>query len=299
MTQYDYEIKHGDDAFLMRRNLHDSFGVITSGKITITNNGGSELLAATDVTIASATTLAAQALAGENTATVSGGTWEPGDLLRIEDSDDGGPEIVLVESFDSSSKILRFEERLQRDHSSGADVTPRWVSYTLDASDVDTWVNSTEGMTTWGTWNTDDLELTNSFIVGKRSFALGGNESDFARRYPHYYKIIDDGAFGVFERDALQDLIDMVGQPYGKDFVNLVSTSEGRRPLQAQIAYLVALGQGNEWEKESVSMAQYVDQQMSQIRKNRKWFDSDEDKVKDDEENQHQNKPLTSIGRAY
>jgi hypothetical protein len=293
MALFDYEIMYEDSSFVLRRELPEIYGTTTTANITITDTGGDDMLAETAATIPTATTLSSASSAGAKTITVAAGTWEPDDLIRIADSDAGHPETRRVESFNSSTKIITLTERLQYAHSSAAAVNGRWITYTLDASTTATWSLGIEGSIYWSGFSTDDAPLKNTFRVGKFQFAPDDLSGRFAMRYPHYYNALPEHSFDEFYEDALDDIVERFGK-FGPDFMKLVSIREGRRLLMAQIAYLIAVGQGDGWEYERDTSLNDIDRLFTQLRTSRNWYDEDEDDIRDDEEFYTANKPLPS-----
>jgi hypothetical protein len=291
----DFRVLYGDATATIRRELPESFDSVTAGEITIYDTGGTELVAATAVTVPTATTLASAVTAGEKTCTVAGGTWEPGDILRIEDSNSGPPEDFEVESFNATSKVITSKERFQYAHANAAAVSARWVTYVWDVSTTATYTNLLEGTFEWATWTPDNPGITNSWVISKRELAVGGLEHEFANLYPHYYAVVEDDAWGDFEQNAYIEL-EQNFAPYGQDFMNLISTRAAKRLLMVQIAYLIAWGQGSVWESERTAMHTELDRLITLFKQQRNWFDTDQDLAREDEEWQSLAMPLPRRG---
>jgi hypothetical protein len=288
---HDYEISYGDAAFEIRREFPDTYGSITAADITVENTAGTEIVAATATTVPTATTISADSTRGTNVCTVTAGTWEPNDLIMIADSDDGGAEIRRVKSFDSATKIVTVTERWREGHKSGTAFSARWCTYSLNASSATNYSASTEGYFQWDGFNTDDLPLRSSWTVGKFTYAPGDLQDRFRMRYPHYAEVMPENSWDEYYDAALDELVERF-QPYGKDFSKLVNIRAGQRLLLAQIAYLIAIGQGDGWEYERDTQAMELDRLETQFRAIRNWTDDDEDGVRDENEWSPVGKPL-------
>jgi hypothetical protein len=284
--KHDYLILFGDAAFTLRREMPESWATPTVN-ITVKDSENNTLQAATPATITAATTISADATRGRRTITVAAGTWEPGDLLRIADSDDGGPEDVRVESFDSVTKIVTLEQRLEESHASGAAVSARWMTYSLDASSATNYPNLREGSILWDP-NTDDQAIRNTFQVSTKTLLPGGLEETFRIVYPAEAADVTDGGWATLEGGAIDRLANYY-EGRGRNIRALVSESAAEDLIMSQIAYMVAVGSGKV--ERSVQLENNLARAKSEFEVVRRWTDTDQDDTLEDAEDERSDQP--------
>ena len=204
------QIKYSDDSFELREEFPERIvpnaESITDVTIALADTGGEEILAATSATLYTATTLDADASAGDAYVTFANGATalNRGDRVLIGDSDDGPPEMLVCHHYDATNRRAYGEYELQHAHASGAAVVGLWATYDLDVSDTDTYV---KGYQLVGTWDpdTDDEAWTERYIIsGTATAAAAGLWKDMRAIYPSVYEEATKGDLVTLEAHIRQ-----------------------------------------------------------------------------------------------
>ena len=260
-----------------------TWGVSETGTYTIT---------AAKATALTATTLGAAATRGKGTIQLASVTdLVEGYPLRIAMSADGKSEDVIIASVNSSTKVCGLTDRLKFSHTTGAAVTGRRLSYSLDASQSD-FTSGLDFNVIWDLTNTDDPAWREDAEVLKRSVAIGGLEQKFRTLYPHYYAQIPDGEFDVYQETAFDELRMLFEWKAQRDIDKLVNPDEIEPVLLRQIAYNIAAAGDDSWEKEQLIMRMERDDWLTRMSQARIWIDSNQDDIETDDEVQSMDRPL-------
>ncbi len=283
-----YQIPYGDAAFVLRRNFPDRWDVVTACKCSVYNQAGTALQAAASTTIYTATTLAAAASRGENTITVDAGAGNlaQGDLIRLTNP----KEIREVLSYNASTKVATVTERLDNDHANGSAVTPRWMTYELDASGS-SYTSGLDLSIIWDTLDTDDLPVTDEAEILKRTTRAGGLEEHFRVRYPHYYEVLPSNTWDTYEDDSWNELR-LIFLSRDRDIDKMISGANINELHMVQIAYMIAMAQDGGWEAEIQMMDLLRTDLLDRFAAAQIWTDTDQDLVKEDSEVQSARRPL-------
>jgi hypothetical protein len=199
-VSYD-QITFGDSTFTFRYEFPDSWDSadITTVKIQIADENGTEILAATAATLYTATTLNAAVSVGDTTATLAAGAsaLNPGDCIQIADSDTGPPERRVVHSWNNTSKVVTVKKRWGEAHSSGTAVAGCWATYQADVSDSDDFAKGAMIVVTWSAFDgagTPTLAYTpqkEMYQVGAFSYSSSAFWEDFKSVFPAEYTIAE------------------------------------------------------------------------------------------------------------
>ena len=114
-------------------------------------------------------------------------TEEPreGARYRIKSADGGVIEDIVCHSWEGSSNeyVITLKDDLTQDHTAGDSVTGCYATYSLDASDTDTWTKNKRLIIIWTPEGSDDGAVRFDGIVGAYEFA-GVDASDAGKPKP-------------------------------------------------------------------------------------------------------------------
>jgi len=245
-------------------------------------------------TLFTASTLSAAATAGEAEITLASVTsLTEGSVVRIAMSADGQSEDVEIASVNTSTKVCGLTDYLRFDHTSGAAVSGRFVSYDIDVSDTDIYTSGLDIKIIWDLYDTDDPAWSEDAEILKRSVAFGGLEAEFKDGFAHYYAEIPSGGFASAQKRAYETLRRRFSQTVQRDLDKLVNPEDLEEILFWQIAYNIAWAGDDSWEREQVATKQTLDELINRFAgATNIWIDDDQDDVEDDEDVQPMDRPL-------
>ncbi len=278
-----HRVKYGYNANVLRAELPDDYDTITAAAITITKDAdGTDLLAATAATVYTATTLNGAVEAGADTVTVDSGAdnLAAGDLIRIS-STSGGAETMRVTAYNATTKVATLDDYLLYDHESGAAVTARWLTYTLDASTTSTWTSGLDFTIEWNP-TSDNQPWTEPGEILERTTG-GASGTLFSVLYSHYDKAIPSGKFNDYESAANEELRSLfLGR--GVDIDKLVASYSIQPLIMAQMALFIAETGDDTWAGERAAMGKKRDDLLDSFTSSYQWIDKDQDLAVDDGE---------------
>ena len=289
----DHSIKYGDASFVLVADLPDRYGNVTSGTCSIANTEGS-VLDYGAITIATATTLAAVAgpdATSDSAITVASVTgMYVDDLIKI--AGDEGTVLARIKGIDTGNKILELDHYLNTDFAIGDAVTLRTVRYTVDVSTVATFPKGLELVVRWGMdedgapdWDTDDVPFLQSAVIDSFTTQISGLQSEFARTYERYYKMINPDTWAAKE-DLIWDTLNARFDLKGRDLRYIVKQDEIRPLFLAEMAYHIALTGDSSTNDEVTRLAANRDQILTVFSARAVWSDDDQDGAEDEEETQ-------------
>ena len=163
----------------------------SSSTLTITDTNGTELLAATAVDVYAGDTLASAAERQVNQLVLTTGeALVAGDIVRV--TGDNFWEDIEVQSYDADTKTVTLRDRTDIAFPAGSTVAGRWMSYTLDASDTDTWAHLDTLVLIW-TWNATDEPQREYAQIVKYKYDPGALQNKFRSRFLKYHELLQDG----------------------------------------------------------------------------------------------------------
>lgn len=274
-------IKYGDSSFVIKSIMPSKWSQPTGVTITITRDTGIELVAATAATLYAGDTTATAISKLSKTATITTGTAVIDGQILAVGSDAYGWKEMVVESYDSSTKLITFKERFQEALPAGVYIKGRELSYTLDASGDD-WDFTGDVSVVWTPAGISELPFTQLFTVLKRESASGGLESKFAVQFEDYYKHCI-GSFDQFEKTA-RLMVTQKLKNMNRDLPKIIDSDEYDFLIMQRIAINIAAAHGGDFEtRYAVLSAEYNDY-MSVILSNQQWDDTNQDLIKDEDE---------------
>ncbi len=288
-----HRIPYGDSSVVIRTELPSDYDHVTTATLAVRNTGGTELLAAGAATPKDIGTLGAAVVAGKAAITLAATpTTNPvsGDLLRVLASADGNYEDVRVESYDSSTRVVKLVEYLEHDHAAAAVVYGRWLTRTIDCSSATNYPAGVELVFEWGGFDSDDVPFTEDGEILRRTAGTGDLHGEFKAMYSIYYNRIQPEYWDNYERNSWEELRQMF-MLRGRDIDNLVASHNIEALHMAQIAYMIAFAGGDDSEAERAAMATRRNDLFDQYANAALWHDDDQDVVEDDDETAPANRP--------
>jgi len=264
----------------LRFEFPDNWLTASACTITLTDKGGTELLAADATTVYTATTTDGAVAAGDSAFSVDGSdAMEAGDRFRISKSRDTS-EIVTVLS--QAAKVSTIRHTFDYAHSDESAVSAMYCTYDLDTEDTDVFPVGKECTITW-TPNTDDIPYTEQATVYQLSGADVSNwREHFRSRYPNMYTEAL-GRLDALYDDAIDELAWIVAAE-GHDLNDLREPSFIRMPVAAIMAGYVARNEGDAGEFELKTAEADLMKYMAILSQPHVWFDRDQDLVEDEGE---------------
>lgn len=229
-------------------------------------------------------TLGSAATAGADTLTLGGTvTTAPvsGDLIRVQANAGGKDETFRVDSYNTSTKVVTVAEWIKYPHASGATVTGRWLTDSINFSGT-SFTAGKELVFLWTGLDADAVDFETTGEIMRAS--VGGTDlmDRFRVTYSHYWPAVE--AEWSVHQDAAFAELRMMFQANGRDVDTLVDV-EPLTPLWlAQIAFSVAWSKGDVDEAERTAMRHRRDELFDLFNKLPLWMDSAQDGVETDDE---------------
>lgn len=279
-------IKAGDADFTIRAKVPDEVRGATGYTITITDNAGTLLVDDDTADVGKPDTLDGTAEAGSTTLvlTYTSTPYTPlaGDVLLVGD-DETGYQSLTVRAFDVATRTVTTREFIDWAYPDNTTVEWREVSYALDASAA-AWTDLNEVTVTW-TPDNDCLPWTERFQVLARTAAIGGLESEFKTAYPRYHEQIPAGSFPSFAERARQRMR-LYFESRGRNFDKIVDSPRIKDPMLLMLAVLVAEANSDRFEAEHKRLSTTLSDVLAMLDQLPLWVDSDQNLVKEEEEEQ-------------
>jgi hypothetical protein len=253
--------------------------------LAIHDRDGTELYAATSVTIYTATTLDddVEAYLSEFVLASGAGAVSPGDILWIDGV--AGPERQTVKGYDSTTRTVTVESILDNAHEDGDAVYPCWgTSGSIDTTTVATWTAGLPVTLTWTPTGSGQAfkELAE---VSKISLAVEGLERRFEAIYGRAYDDLRTPAdkFGIFREESERQLrLELSSN--GLDMDRIMDNDVIAPVLMAKMAFLWTLnGDENKTDERQAISSEY-EALLAQLLKNPIWTDVDQDGIQDTDE---------------
>lgn len=292
------QIKYNASSFILRFEFPDDWAAasVTGVNIAITDAGGSSLLASTAATLYTPVALASAASRGDATVTLGGtpGALSRGDRLLIAASAAGRDEIVEVDSYNSSTKVVSLRHTIQEDHTTTTALYPCWCTYDLDTSTTATWAAGTECTVLW-TPDTGDHPVTELYVIGKTDFGSSETIDRFRVQYPSMYQARDRSGIEDIEREA-RERVWMHCKARNFDLNRLTDQTLMVPSVVEMMANLIASGGGDAAEYEQASTWERFTREFELFSSLTVWTDDNQDLIQDEEEVQKHSIPYWSRG---
>ena len=197
-------IPYGEASVPLVKHVPGDFGDLSgvTPKIAVATVSGGALLAetSTGVAVYAGTTLNAAIVRGDTQFSVVDATAPAlavGRLYRVRDSATDRAEDVELVNFEVSGtdRICEVRERFEYSHASGAAVTGRYITKTLDVSTVATWAKLFECLIIWSNLGAVGGKLTDVRTIRTKIAQFGGLLAMFEKLYPQLTEVIPGGTF--------------------------------------------------------------------------------------------------------
>ena len=289
------QIQYNNSAFGLRLEWPSDWdaGSITDVTVGVKDTNGTELLAATSMTLWSSVVVQ---LDGAVTALSNTLTLEPnnpvesvpaltaGDRLLILHSAAGPPEEVVVNAYNSADDSVILERDLRFGHSDHAVVVGLFSTYDLDTSDTDDFSLNKQLVFTW-TPDTDDLPFKERGEIVISELGVPEFNERFAHLYPREYDAVmhPEPRLATFINEARLHLgIELSSR--GLDINRVVDQELIIPSLMAKTRWLILLDGDDGYDTErEVALGEYQ-RVFELLCINPIWSDTNQDEVKSEEE---------------
>jgi hypothetical protein len=303
MPRYNIEY---NGSTTIRREFPDSVGDVKAVKVAVYNREGTALLSATSATVAGigagptyayTGVLTSAVRVGESTCTLNAGapTLYTGDLVRIG-GDTTAQDTLRVESYNSSTRVVTFDDYFRHAHASGEYLKARFCTYALATTVTTTWTPNLDLTFTW-TFYSDGAGSTSPYMpysdegrVLRRISGEGGLESAFRLRYRQYAEMVQGLDFDTVSSDALNELKDLFASK-ALDVEKIVDSHAFYELHLCQMAYSLAYGQGSDYAEEREAIKERRLELINILSSMPVWSDNDQDLIEEDQEVQVFDRP--------
>ena len=262
--------------------------------LTVYDDDGDAIVARAAATRYASTTLSAAVTVGDSSFTLASGAGalEPGDRVRILDSDLGPDEDVLIHHYDSTTRTAYTVESMRASHSSGAAVVGMWATGDIDTSDEDTYPTAKTIILAWEHGSTETSAykfLTELYQIGQLGWGSNDALDRFATRFPDLALKIQDRRLRVLD-EARRELR-WECQARNCDIDRVVDQELLMLPLMLKMA-VIAAGVSDQYATEREELLAEYTRQFDRFLAMPIWVNHGDDLAKSDDEIQsHQ--PLT------
>ena len=277
----DNQIKYGTTSWTARLEMPPSWAIesISTVSLVVRTSSGTSISAAANATLYVATTLNGALSAGARTITLANtaGNVVEGDRLRIAASAAGGAEDVEVESYNSTSKVATLKRSLYRDHTTGTAVYGMWASKgSISFASI---AVGTQVVCGW-TPSTGEAEITVVYEIAKDEFRGVDAVQRFRVRFPDFYASAEDTITEIYTEATKQVRYDF--RVRDLDIDRVVDQELIMPALFTMMAYLIALGRGDQWMQERDFLAAAYEKECEKLFAMPLWTDDNQDQIKDE-----------------
>jgi hypothetical protein len=257
---------------------------ITALTLTIKDQDATELLAATAVTLFTATSLDGDVNAYASSIILDSATDTPeiGDLLLLQGVE--GDSIVKVKAYDSSNYTVELEGILDYDYADDEPVYGMFGNINVDLSNTTTFTLGQVVTLIWTPTGTGQA-VTTVAQVSKSALDLEGVIGEFKDVYPRAWDALSKptGRLAtVFEKAESE--IELELRAENMEIQRIVDQDEIKHALMTKVV-LIWLNDGDENKKDERDYTWKIyGQQMAVLKKLAIWTDDNQDEIKDDSE---------------
>ena len=290
----DNQIKYGSSSWTLRLEMPPTWPIesISTVSLVVRDTAGTIKIAAANATLYTATTLNGALTAGSRSITLANtaGNVVEGDRLRIAASVAGGSEDVEVESYNSTSKVATLKRSLYRNHTTGTAVYGMWASKgSLDFSSATGYPAGLVVVAGW-TPSTGGVEITDLYTISKNEFEGVNTIDRFRVRFPDFYLAAEDTIRDIELEAERQVRYDFLVRDLKMD--RIVDRELIMPALLTMMAYLIALGRGDQWAAERDNLFMIYEKETEKLFAMPIWVDEDQSQSKDVEEEVRYHSPV-------
>ncbi len=279
-------ILYSDSSFTLKLDISDWDVPSLSGvNIVVTDTGGSELLAATAMTLYSQDTLNGGIEAGDNTAILTtGNSLVENDIIRIGG---GRKEDIEVLFYTASTNTVTFATDLNYDHADAGTIDRLSCVYAIDVSDTDVFPSGKILTLELIPAGTDDLPKTIQAEIVQRGFGVDNVYDELMSIYSVEMEGFDQERIKSVIAAAKRRLLETLKIAH-IDANKVIDAGALTTPLIELAHYLMIVGGGDDWKEEKKDSWDNYQRALKAITTAVIWQDLDQDKILDtDEEDSH------------
>ncbi len=289
-------IKRDDASWLLSATMPSDWGTVSAGTVSVTNLSGTLLVTAQAVTILAPDTSSAAVEPGDETITATtggAGAFDNGDPIRVG-SDAEGWQHTIVESYNSSTKVITIQDFFEHNFASGAAIESRVMTYDLDTDTSTAWDDIGEVTVEWAP-TSDDMPFRETWAVLDTKSSSSDLENKFNVQFRRYYDEIQSEHFNDYYTRA-RARVKLVFETRERDINKLVDNELLDELYMLQIAIIICLSKGNEFDDELAKLNADFKEQLALIDQINVWIDTNEDDIQTEDE--YQPASLTGFTRG-
>ena len=254
---------------------------LTALTLQIANKAGTELMAASAVTLYTATTLngAVNRFSTSIALTTGATAVTTGDRLMLVGA--GGSEVVTVRGYNSGTATL--EGAVNNAYDDSDAVHGLWGTVTVDTTTVATWPAGLIVRLLWTPTGTG-MPVTELAQIDKTSLDIEGLGIELNDTYPRAYQSFTDknnlDRMTVVAKRELRAKL----KPDGLDIYKMVDQDPIIGLMVCELAHLWTLSGDEQMNDEREAIGAELDRRLAEFRKNPFWIDLDQDGTEDDGE---------------
>ena len=282
------QLRYNDATNVVRKELPSELELDASTAIYITiyDDAGNTLLAREAATLYADTTLNGAITAGDSSFVLAAesATLEPGDRIRILDSDDGPPEDIVVDYYDSANLTVHAVDSLYCSHTTAAVVVGMFATATIDTTDTDDFPKNGEVIFAWEHAADEFSKFKFDTDLYKISWIGFGTDDAIDRyqiRFADIYDTVRDRIVGIKEEALREIKFEMLC--VGMDIDRIIDQEMVMIPLVLKMG-LLSLGYSDTTATEREMLATDYGKAIDKLQSLKIWTDDDQDLVKEDDE---------------
>jgi len=259
-------------------------GSVTGVTCAVYGHDGTAILAADAATLYTATSLDEAVAVGDASITLSAGAAavKKGDRLCIVASSAGPAEIVEVESYATSTRVVALRHACQYAHSDTTAVKGAWATYDLDASDTGDYYSGRDLVIVWQVAGIDAPQVTWSAQVAKQALALDGLLERFRAVYGTLYETETRDFEVILDEATRRVSLDMRAR--NLDLDRVIEQDILHPAIMERVRLLIACDGGDQYQTERDDALRQYAHEIETLSALPIWQDENQDKTIDEGE---------------
>ena len=282
------QLRYDDATNVVRKELPAELALDASTAIylTIYDDAGNTLLAREAATLHADTTLDGAVTAGDSSFVLAAesATLEPGDRIRILDSDDGQPEDIVVEYYDAGNLTVHAVDSFYHSHSTAAVVVGMFATATIDTSTTTDFPKGSEVVFAWEHAADESSEFkfdTDFYKISWIGFGSDDVINRFQIRFADIYDTVRDRVVGIKEESLREIKFEMMC--VDMDIDRIIDQEMVMIPLVLKMG-LLSLGYSDTTATERELLTTDYGKAIDKLQNLKLWTDNDQDLIKEDDE---------------
>jgi len=281
-------LRYNDATNIVRKELPSELALTASSAIylTIYNDSGEVISARAAADIYAATSIDGAITAGDSSFTLDSGATalEPGDRIRILDSNDGPDEDVVVEHYNASTYTVYPVDSLYYSHSDNAVVVGMWATDTIDTTSTSDFGKTDEVVFAWehGADESSAFKFdTDLYKISWIGFGSDDVIDRFRTRFASVYDTVRDRIVDIKDESMRELRFEM--SCVGMDIDRVVDQELIMIPLVLKMG-LISLGYSDTVATEREMLESDYGKMIDKLQNLPLWTDTDQDLVKESDE---------------